>query len=34
MKALHFLFSAGHFVISVLFLVAGIALIGAAVLQL
>lgn len=34
MKALHFLFSAGHFVISVLFLAAGLALIGAAVLQL
>ena len=34
MKVLHFLFSAGHFVISVLFLVAGLALIGAAVLQL
>jgi hypothetical protein len=34
MKVLHFLFSAGHFVISVLFLVAGIALIGAALVQL
>ena len=34
MKALHFLFSAGHFVISVLFLVAGLALIGAALMQL
>jgi hypothetical protein len=34
MKALHFLFSAGHFVISVLFLVAGVALIGAALVQL
>ena len=34
MKVLHFLFSAGHFVISVLFLVAGLALIGAALMQL
>lgn len=34
MKVLHFLFSAGHFVISVLFLIAGIALIGAALMQL
>jgi len=34
MKVLHFLFAAGHFVISVLFLVAGIALIGAALVQL
>ena len=34
MKVLHFLFSAGHFAISVLFLVAGIVLIGAALVQL
>lgn len=34
MKLLHRLFTAGHFVISVLFLVAGIALIGTALMQL
>ena len=34
MKFLHRLFTAGHFVISVLFLVAGIALIGTALTQL
>ena len=34
MKVLHFLFAAGHFVISVLFLAAGIALIGAALVEL
>ena len=34
MKFLHRLFTAGHFVISVLFLVAGIALIGTALMQL
>jgi hypothetical protein len=33
-KVLHFLFVAGHFVISVLFLIAGLALIGAALMQL
>ena len=34
MKLLHRLFTAGHFVISLLFLVAGIALIGTALMQL
>ncbi len=34
MKVLHFLFKSGHLVISVLFLLAGFALIGAALIQL
>ena len=34
MKVLHFLFKGGHLVISVLFLLAGFALIGAALIQL